>query len=113
MEAYKVYVMSDERGYITAVNSSEFVSGEGWAEIDEGLGDRYHHAQANYFPKPLMTEGGAWQYRLIDGVAEECSSDDIAAQEAAFAALPRPQTDAERIAELEAALDLLLSGVTE
>ena len=62
MEAYKVYVKSDGRGYITAVNSSEFVSGQGWAEIDEGLGDRYHHAQANYFPKPLMTEGGAWRY---------------------------------------------------
>ena len=40
MEAYKVYVMTDERGYITAVNSSAFVSGEGRREIDEGLGDR-------------------------------------------------------------------------
>ena len=108
MEAYKVYVMSDERGYITAVNSSEFVSGEGWAEIDEGLGDRYHHAQANYFPKPLMTDGGAWQYRLLGAVAAECSSEDIAAQEAEIAAQPRPQTDAERIAELEAMVNALL-----
>lgn len=113
MEAYKVYVMTDKNGYITAANSSAFVSGEDWTEIDEGLGDRFHHAQANYFPLPLMTEGGAWQYRLIDGVAAECSEEDIAAQEAEIAAQPQPPNDAERIAELEAALELLLSGATE
>ena len=110
MEAYKVYVMTDEKGYITEVNSSAFVSGEGRTEIDEGLGDRFHHAQANYFPLPLMTEGGAWQYRLIDGAAQECSEEDIAAQEAEIAAQPQPQTEAERIAELEAMVNALLGG---
>jgi hypothetical protein len=41
----------------------------------------------------------------------ECSAEEIAEQESA---LPKPpMSDKERIAELEEALDLLLSGVTE
>ena len=110
-EAYIVYVKTDGE-YITAANSSAFLrDADGWTEIDRGEGLRYHHAQGNYFPHPIQTEGGAWRYKLADGAVTECSAEEIAAQEAA---LPMPdESDKERIAELEAALDLLLSGVTE
>ena len=76
-ESYKVYIKTDENGNITAVNSSAFLTDtEGWAEIDEGGGDKYHHAQNNYFDKPLADERGLYNYKLVDGkVAERTETD--------------------------------------
>ena len=109
---YTVFVKPDKNGYITDVSSSAFLSDHvGWVEIDHGIGDKYYHAQGHYFPKPVLTERGVCRYKLMGGAPAECSAEEIAAQEAA---LPMPdESDKERIAELEAALDLLLSGVTE
>ena len=67
--SYKVYVKTDENGIITAVNSSAFLRDTtDWTEIDEGTGDRYHHAQGNYLDKPLIDENGIYNYKLVDGV---------------------------------------------
>lgn len=58
-EPYKVYVKTDDKNRITAVNSSAFLSSlEGWQEIDSGFGDKYHHAQGNYFDQPIMDDRG-------------------------------------------------------
>lgn len=71
-EKYKVYVKTNEDGIITAVNSSAFLSDfTGWTEIDEGVGDKYHHAQGNYLDKPLTDENGIYNYMLIGGKAME------------------------------------------
>lgn len=68
---YKIYVKMDRRGTITAINSSAFLSDvTGWAEIDEGEGDKYHHAQNNYLPDGLMDENGIFNYKLTDGKPE-------------------------------------------
>lgn len=81
---YKVFVFVNEAGYISAVNSSAFLSdATGWTEVDSGTGDRFHHAQGNYFPAPILTEGGAYRYKLANGVPVECSAEEIAEQEAA------------------------------
>ena len=110
---YVVYVKINNSGYITAVNSSAFLEDvTEWVEIDSGFGDKYHHAQGNYFPKPIMTMGGAYCYKLIDGEVVECTADEIKAQEEANKPIPEATTE-ERIAELEEALELLLSGATE
>lgn len=67
-EIYKVYVKPDENGIITAINSSAFLSDTtNWTEIDEGDGDRFHHAQNNYLPVGLIDENGIYNYKLIDG----------------------------------------------
>lgn len=67
-ETYKVYVKTDADSIITAVNSSAFLSDTtGWVEIDEGTGDRYHHAQGHYLDEPLTDENGIYNYLLIDG----------------------------------------------
>ena len=67
-DTYKVYVKTDENGVITAVNSSAFLTDTtGWTEIDEGTGDRFHHAQSNYLPEGLMDERGVYNYKLADG----------------------------------------------
>lgn len=81
---YIVYIRTNSDGYITAVNSSAFLNNlTGWEEIDSGHGDRYHHAQNNYFPDAIMTENDAYRYKLIAGEAVECTADEIAAQEEA------------------------------
>ena len=102
-EPYVVYAQTDAQGRITTINSSAFVS-EGWGtEIDQGYGDKYHHAQGNYFPQPIYTEDGMPRYKLEDGQAVERTEEEI---EADRAALPEPEpTEAEklrrRVAELE------------
>ena len=84
MEQYIVYVKTDSNGYITAVNSSAFLSDlTGWTEIDRGAGDKYHHAQGNYFSKLIMTDGGAYRYKLVNSAPVECTPEEIQEQEEA------------------------------
>ena len=60
----------------------------GWLQIDEGTGDRYHHAQGNYFPKPKYDERGIPRYAyVLDGspkwrerTAEEMDADYVPPQ---------------------------------
>ena len=81
---YIVYVKINPAGYITAVNSSAFLTDtSGWTEIDRGSGDKYHHAQGNYVPGPLMTDGGAYRYKLVNGKPVECTEEEIQEQEEA------------------------------
>lgn len=83
MKPYIVYVKSNSNGYITAVNSSAFLTDTvGWIEIDFGYGDKYHHAQGNYFEKHIITNGGAYRYKMVDGKPAECTEEEITEQEA-------------------------------
>lgn len=71
---YKVYAKTDAADNVVSVNSEAFLPDPvpaGWIEIDEGEGDKYHHAQSNYFDKPLMTDDGKYQYRIVDGAVSE------------------------------------------
>ena len=104
---YIVYVKINSVGYITAVNSSAFLTDtSGWTEIDRGSGDKYHHAQGNYLPGPLMTEGGAYRYKLVNSKVIECTPEEIQEQEDANQPEPTPSpSDYEaRIQALEAEL---------
>lgn len=77
---YIAYVKTDSNGYITAVNSSAFLSDTaGWTEIDSGYGDKYHHAQGNYLDKPLFEEHGVPVYKFVDGEVVERTEAEIAA----------------------------------
>lgn len=79
---YIVYAKVNSDGYITTVNSSEFLTDTAdWVEIDSGYGDKYHHAQGNYFPMPIITDSGAYRYKLKNGKAVECTAEEIKAQE--------------------------------
>jgi hypothetical protein len=91
---YKVYVKTDENGYITAVNSNVFLSDvTGWTKIDEGTGDKYAHAQGNYFEKPLVDENGCYNYKLINGEPVEITEDEKQAQIDARPASPPTEID--------------------
>ena len=105
MKPYIVYVKTNDSGHIAAVNSSAFLSDTtGWTEIDSGYGDRYHHAQGNYFPQTIITMGGAYRYKLVDGVPTECTAEEIAAQEEALKPVPTPTLES-RVETLETTTD--------
>jgi hypothetical protein len=95
MSPYIVYVTTNSNRYITVVNSSAFLTDKtGWVEIDKGYGDRFHHAQNNYFEKPIRTDGYAYRYKLERGKDKpwrECTPDEIAAQEEANRPEPVPE----------------------
>lgn len=91
VKPYEVYVQTNENGYIIEVNSSAFLEDHtGLTQIDEGYGDKYHHAQGNYFPQPIRTMGGAYRYKLVDGSPVECAAEEIAQQEEALRPVPVP-----------------------
>jgi hypothetical protein len=91
MNTYKVYIQTDDNNSIVAINSSAFLADTtGWTQIDEGSGDRFHHAQGHYLDKPLMTVTGIYQYRYIDGEVIEKTTNEIAAEEAAVPPPPPP-----------------------
>lgn len=106
---YHVYVQTDEQGRITAVNSSAFVSADWGTEIDQGYGDKYHHAQGNYFPGPIYTEDGIPRYKLQDGQAVERTEEEM---EADREAIPTPPPTPQE--QLRADVDFLaaMQGVT-
>lgn len=108
-----VYVKTSDPGYIIDVNSSAFLEDiAGWTEIDQGGGDRYHHAQGNYFPQPIMTDGGAYRYKLVDGLPVECTPEEIAEQETANQTEPASSQE-ERIRALESQNEMLVQCILE
>ena len=65
---YDVYVKTDSDGVITEINSSAFIADTtGWTLIDNGSGDKYHHAQGNYLDEPITDYRGIYNYKLVDG----------------------------------------------
>lgn len=117
----KVYALPNEAGYITRIDGGYTISNiadpEAWVLIDEGTGDRYNLCQSNYFDRPLMTDEGAYNYKLVDGQPVACTAEEIAAQ---IAALPKPtpvptnQENADAITSLQLALaevyELMIGG---
>ena len=84
----KVYIKTDSAGNITDVNSNIFLSDvTDWTEIDEGAGDKYAHAQGNYFEKPLTDDNGIYRYKYLGGAVYEKTEEEI---EAEISSLPKP-----------------------
>ena len=103
---YKVFVQMDEQNRITAINSSAFVPAEWGIEIDQGTGDRYHHAQGNYFDQPIYTEDGIPRYKLQGGKVVERTEEEIQADREA---LPKPEP-APTVEELQAKIAALTTS---
>lgn len=100
MNPYAVLVRTDTENRITEINSSAFVAdADGWTKIDEGWGDKYHHAQGNYLPKPLMDERGVYRYKMEEGQAVERTQEEMDADYAARPVPATPKTNAELEAE--------------
>ena len=109
MDEYIVYIRVDDADRVVAVNSSAFLQDtDGWVQIDSGHGDRYHHAQGNYFDKPIMDERGIYRYKLVDGVPVERTQEEMDADYVPPVSQP---TDKERITALEQALTAIEEGI--
>ena len=92
----KVFVKIDSQNHIICCDGGYTIGNieniDEWILIDEGYGDRYNLCQGNYFDKPIITDDGAYQYKLLDGKPVECSAEEIAEQEEAN----KPKTIAPR-----------------
>lgn len=100
---YKVYIKTDDLGRITAINSSAFLSEEeqkNWTLIDEGEGDKFHHAQGNYLPKMLFDDNGAFRFKWNGEKIEERTEEEMSEDETPAVKIP---TTEERLAALEQA----------
>lgn len=68
----KVYVEVDKDNNIVKVFSSDFEEPTYTSiKIDEGFGDKFRHAQSQYFDNPLMNDDGSYNYSYIGGVVVE------------------------------------------
>lgn len=94
-------------GLIIDVNSNDFLSdNEGWIKIDSGNGDKFKHAQGNYFTGGLFDDNGIPRYAYADGAISFRDSSAIKADlEKIVSELPKKITD--RIANLEKALNTI------
>lgn len=109
MRPYIVYVKVDESNRVTSINSSAFLADvTGWTEIDSGYGDKYHHAQGNYFDKPLCDERGICRYKLVNGRPVERTQEEM---DADYVPPEVKLTDTERISKLESEKKLLTAQV--
>lgn len=128
IKPYIVYIRADDQNRISAVNSSVFLkSTDSWIAIDEGFGDRYGHAQGNYFPKPSCDERGIHRY-MAAPIADypdreayhvyEYEGENWGIYERTQAEMdadyippaPAPNND-QRIADLEAAMAAIEEGI--
>ena len=79
--SYLVYIKMDDGGNIIEVNSSAFLSDvSAWMKVDDGCGDKYHHAQGNYLEKGIVDSDGCYNYQYINGAIVERTSDDKQAE---------------------------------
>lgn len=110
MKTYKVYARVDAAGRILAINSDAFLPDtSGWVLIDEGTGDRYHHAQGNYLG-PVMNESGVPMFKLVDGVVMRRTAAEMDAE--TMPAEEKPSLE-ERLAELEEQNEMLMGCILE
>ena len=116
MQKSKVYVLLDSYGYITRIDGGYTIGNitapENWVLIDEGNGDKYNLCQGNYFPQPIRTMGGAYRYKLIDGMVTECSESELLEQEEAQKR-NTPPTLQDRVDALETTADDMILLMAE
>lgn len=77
----KVYVRTDEAGRIVRCEGGYTTPTDlsGWAQIDEGAGDKYNLCQSHYFTGGIYTIDGLSRYKLVDGQPVERSQEELAA----------------------------------
>lgn len=105
---YIVYVRVDENGNIVEINSDAFLDNiEGYIELDSGYGDKYHHAQNNYFSKPLYDDRWCANYKMENGEVLERTEEE---KEIEISNRPKPlPTEEDRLVALEEAMLAMLS----
>lgn len=120
-EKSKVYVLCDDYSRILRVDGGYTMKNiedvSKWTLIDEGFGDKYSLCQNNYFDQPIRDMRGMCRYKLVDGKPVERTQEEMDADweepEQKPSLESRVGTVEGKTTELEEALNLILSGVTE
>lgn len=79
---YEVYVKLDTNNCIISIESDLTLKDTtGYVQIDEGLGDKYSHAQGNYFDvkngeKPLRDSRGRCNYKYVNNEVVELTDEE-------------------------------------
>lgn len=102
----KVYIKTDDQDRITTIGSGIFITDtSNWIEIDEGIGDKYAHAQNEYLTKGLNNlETGCCNYKWQDNQVIERTEEEKRADIAAWQDPPLPSTLDRQMADLQIAL---------
>lgn len=110
-QPYKVLVRVDDAGRVVEINSDAFITDtDGWTEIDSGWGDKYHHANGNYLPGPLMDERGVYRYKLVDGKVVERTQEEM---DADYTPPEQRPTTEQRVDALETTTDDIILMMAE
>lgn len=105
----KVYVKTDSNNVIVEINSDVFLENtEGWVCIDEGNGDKYAHAQANYLPKDVVDDKERYNFKLEGNDIVELTEDE---KLALFGAYKPVKTDKEKFEERLSKLEGLFKSL--
>ena len=74
---YIVYIsVSSDRRVLSVGNSSS----DGKIAVDEGIGDKYHHAESHYFQLPVRNQDKTHNYRYEDGQVRKATDVELAAE---------------------------------
>ena len=108
--SYTVYIKVDAANRITEITSSAFISDTaGWVQIDEGVGDKYHHAQGNYLENSFMDILGSYNYKFEEN---KIILRTEAERQGDIINIPKPVFESERLAALEKAMLAMMGGST-
>ncbi len=73
----KVYIKTDENNYVVSIGSNVFLTNlTDFFKIDEGVGDKYAHAQGQYLEKGLTDSQGRYNYKWVDETLVEVAESD-------------------------------------
>lgn len=107
MDTYKVYIQKDTNNHVVDINSSAFlIDLSNWIKVDEGIGDKYHHAQGNYLNKPITDNNGCHNYIYENSKVRETTDEEKATELSSFP-VTEP-TEAERLASAEKSIAILM-----
>ena len=107
----KVYAKVAEDGRVLDINSDDFLNDmTGWEYIDQGTGDKYHHAQGNYLPGPLMDWRGVYRYKLSGGAVVERTQEEM---DADYTPPEQRPTTEQRVDALETTTDDIILMMAE
>ena len=110
----KVLIKIDAENRILDVGSDAFISDfEGWIQIDEGIGDRYHHAQNNYFPKPKYNNRGIPRYTYVPDGSPKWRERTQEEMDADYVPTEPDNTIEDRLAFLEDCLQGIDQGIQD
>lgn len=99
-----MYIYSDFMGRVCDLSPQNMEGNSGWTDADvTALGDDPEYAT-------LHDARGVLRYKLENGAAVQRTQEEM---DADYEPMPMPPTEEERIAELEAAMTVLLGGETE